>query len=147
MNLSSNDLITQIKDLYSEYDTKEKVGICFILQRDKNPLDIIGVLEFLKYKLKLWGNSNLFYYQGKLFLDDYILVVGSNFIQEAKDIIMFIFLKEILEKEDFSSLEGLEKNPRDYLDKEISEGLIKGYPIDTNLEKEIMNHIKELIKD
>ena len=53
MNLSSNDLITQIKDLYSEYDTKEKVGICFKLQRDKNPLDIIGVLEFLKYKLKL----------------------------------------------------------------------------------------------
>ncbi|MFW9773588.1 MAG: hypothetical protein ACFFB4_00515 [Promethearchaeota archaeon] len=143
----STDLIKQVKDLYSEYDAKEKVGICFKLQREKNPLDIIGVLEFLKYKLKLWGNSNLFYYQGKLFLDDYILVVGSNYLQEAKDIIMFIFLKEILEKEDFSILEYLKNNLKDYLDKEISKGLVKGYPNDSKLEKEIINHIKELIND
>ena len=45
-------VISYIKDLHTVYDNKEKVGICFKLQRDGNPLDILGVLDFLKYKIK-----------------------------------------------------------------------------------------------
>ncbi|MFX1497741.1 MAG: hypothetical protein ACFFBH_09460 [Promethearchaeota archaeon] len=149
MNFQLNDLIQKIKDLYSKYDIKEKVGICFKLQIEKNPLDIIGVLDFLKYKLKIWGNSNIFCYQGKLFYDNYILVVGSNYIEEAKDIVLFIFLKEVLEKEVFSILDDFdyENDLEEYLNKKISEGLVKGYPNDIKLEKKITDHIIELLKD
>lgn len=149
MNSHLNDLIQRIKDLYSKYDLKEKIGICFKLQKDKNPLEILGVLEVLKYKLKLWGNSNIFYYQGKLFYEDYILVVGSNYMEEAKDIVMFIFLKEILEKEAFGILNDFnyENDLEEYLNKEVSEGLVKGYPNDIKLEKKITDHIIELLKD
>ena len=62
------------------------MGICFKLQRDGNPLDILGVLDFLKYKIKKWGNTNIFSYRGILFNDDMILVIGSNTIEEAKRI-------------------------------------------------------------
>ena len=91
-------LISHVKNLHTLYESKEKVGICFKLQRDGNPLDILGVLDFLKYKVKKWGNTNIFSYRGKLFNEDIILVIGSNTLKEAKDIVVFIFLNEIVDK-------------------------------------------------
>lgn len=140
-----------IKDLHIVYDNKEKVGICFKLQRDGNPLDILGVLDFLKYKIKKWRNTNIFSYQGKLFNEEIILVIGSNTIEEAKDIVVFIFLNDILNKkkdilrilDDWDSNNDLEQ----YLINEILKNLEKGYPYDPNVESEISNHIEKLMKD
>ena len=144
-------LIGHIKDLYTVYESKEKVGICFKLQRDGNPLDILGVLGFLKYKIKKWGNTNIFNYRGKLFNEDIILVIGSNTIKEAKDIVVFIFLNEVLNKQKdiFSILEYMnsDNNLEQYLNNEILKYLEKGYPSDLNLEKKIINHIEKLMKD
>ncbi len=144
-------LIGHIKDLHTIYESKEKVGICFKLQRDGNPLDILGVLGFLKYKIKKWGNTNIFSYRGNLFNEDIILVIGSNTIEEAKDIVVFIFLNEILDKKKdiFNILDDLDSdNDLDqYLNNEILKNLEKGYPNDLNLEKKIINHIETLMKD
>jgi hypothetical protein len=144
-------LISHIKNLHTLYENKEKVGICFKLQRDGNPLDILGVLGFLKYKIKKWGNTNIFSYRGKLFNEDIILVIGSNTIEEAKDIVVFIFLNEIIEKKQdiFSILNDLDSdnNLEQYLNNEILKNLEKGYPNDLNLEKTIINHIEKLMKD
>ncbi|MFX0018182.1 MAG: hypothetical protein ACFFAK_05970 [Promethearchaeota archaeon] len=151
-NSSSKDMVTgYIKDLHIVYDNKEKVGICFKLQRDGNPLDILGVLDFLKYKIKKWRNTNIFSYQGKLFNEEIILVIGSNTIEEAKDIVVFIFLNDILNKkkdilrilDDWDSNNDLEQ----YLINEILKNLEKGYPYDPNVESEISNHIEKLMKD
>lgn len=145
------NLFRQIKVLFSEYEIKDKVGICFKHQRDKNPLDIIGVLDFLKYKIKKWGNVNIFTYQGQLFEDNIIFVIGSNNIEEAKDIIIFIFLNEILNKreelleilDDFDPENDLEQ----YLSNEIFKTLVKGYPYDLNLESTLKKHLKDLLMD
>ncbi|MFX1434006.1 MAG: hypothetical protein ACFFB1_09555 [Promethearchaeota archaeon] len=151
-NSSSKDMVTgYIKDLHIVYDNKEKVGICFKLQRDGNPLDILGVLDFLKYKIKKWRNTSIFSYRGKLFNEEIILVIGSNTIEEAKDIVVFIFLNDILNKkkdilrilDDWDSNNDLEQ----YLINEILKNLEKGYPYDPNVESEISNHIEKLMKD
>jgi len=146
-----DNFIGHIKDLHIIYESKEKVGICFKLQRDGNPLDILGVLDFLKYKIKKWGNTNIFSYRGILFNEDIILVIGSNTIEEAKDIIVFIFLKEILDKkkDNINILDDLDSDNdlEQYLNNEILKNLEKGYPNDLNLEKTIINHIEKLMKD
>lgn len=151
-NSSPKDMvISYIKDLHNVYDNKEKVGICFKLQRDGNPLDILGVLDFLKYKIKKWRNTSIFSYRGKLFNEEIILVIGSNTIEEAKDIVVFIFLNDILNKkkdafrilDDWDSDNDLEQ----YLINEIFKNLEKGYPYDPHLESEISNHIEKLMKD
>ncbi|MFX0181037.1 MAG: hypothetical protein ACFE78_12675 [Candidatus Hodarchaeota archaeon] len=146
-------LIGHLKDLHTIYDNKEKVGICFKLQRDGNPLDILGVLDFLKYKIKKWRNTNIFSYRGKLFNEYTILVIGSNTIEETKDIVVFIFLNDVLVKkkdifkigilDDWDSDNDLEQ----YLINETLKNLEKGYPYDPNLESEISNHIEKLMKD
>ncbi|MFX1313210.1 MAG: hypothetical protein ACFFHD_11445 [Promethearchaeota archaeon] len=145
------NLFRQIKALVSAYESKEKVGICFKLQRDGNPLDILGVLGFLKYKLKKWRNTNIFSYRGKLFDEDIILVIGSNTIEEAKDIVVIIFLNEILDKkkEISSILDDLDSDNdlEQYLINEIIENLEIGYPDDINSEKKIIKHIEKLMKD
>lgn len=144
-------LIGHIKDLHTIYESKEKVGICFKLQRDGNPLDILGVLGFLKYKIKKWGNTNIFSYRGSLFNEDIILVIGSNTIEEAKDIAVFIFLNEVLDKKKdiFNILDDLDSDNdlEQYLNNEFLKNLEKGYPNDLNLEKKIINHIEKLMKD
>ncbi|MFX0032037.1 MAG: hypothetical protein ACFE8E_09470 [Candidatus Hodarchaeota archaeon] len=144
-------LIEFIKDLYYEYENKEKVGICFKLQRNKNPLDVIGVLDFLKYKIKKWGNSNIFSYQGKLFNDKIILVIGSNNAIEAKDIIIFIFLNQIHDniKVLLKTIEEVESNNdiEQYIDQEIINNLVEGFPNDRALERELQNHLQKLLKE
>lgn len=140
----------KIKSLLSEYEAKEKGGICFKHHRDKNPLDIIGVLDLLKYKIKKWGNTNIFTYQGRFFDDNTILVIGSNNIEEAKNIIIYVFLNEILNNREelfnklreFSSNVNLER----YLDETIFKDLVKGYPNDLNLESKLKNHLENLLK-
>ena len=149
---SQKDKLTgYIKNLHTLYENKEKIGICFKLQRDANPLDILGVLDFLKYKIKKWGNTNIFSYRGKLFNEDIILVIGSNTIEEAKDIVVFIFLNEIVDKKkDISSILDNMDSDNDleqYLNNEIRKNLEKGYPNDSNLEKKISKHIEKLMKD
>ncbi|MFX1586720.1 MAG: hypothetical protein ACFFC1_01090 [Promethearchaeota archaeon] len=153
-NSSPKDmLIGHLKDLHNVYDNKDKVGICFKLQRDGNPLDILGVLDFLKYKIKKWRNTNIFSYRGKLFNDDIILVIGSNTIEEAKDIVVFIFLNDVLvKKKDISKIRILDdwdsdKDLEQNLINEILKNLKKGYPYDPNLESEISNHIEKLMKE
>ncbi|MFX0141163.1 MAG: hypothetical protein ACFFDN_46420 [Candidatus Hodarchaeota archaeon] len=149
---SQNDiLIGHIKDLHTIYKNKDKVGICFKLQRDGNPLDILGVLDFLKYKIKKWRNTNIFSYRGNLFNEDTVLVIGSNTVEEAKDIVLFIFLKEILDKKKdvFNMLDNLDSDNdlEQYLNNEILKNLEKGYPNDPNLENKIIKHIEKLLKD
>ena len=44
---NKENLIKDIQNLLAGYEKKELCGICFKLDKDKNPLDIIGVLEHL----------------------------------------------------------------------------------------------------
>jgi hypothetical protein len=113
-------------------------------------LEIIGVLDFLKYKIENWGNSNIFSYLGDLFEDETILVIGSEDIGEAKGIIKYVYLSQITkEREKFEKLinkfencETLEHN----LDNEITDNIKMGYPADPKLEREIEKHLKNILQ-
>ena len=150
---SSHELnkIKNLEVLFRKIEEKEKCGIGFKLNKDEDPLNILGVLDILKYKIQKWGNTNIFNYQGKLFEEGSVLVIGSENVEEAKDIILFLFLNEVLNKkfdhslkiDDLISINGLEQ----YLNKEIIKNIEKGYPNNLDLDKKIKNHIEKLIRD
>ena len=148
---NKENLIKDIQNLLARYEKKELCGICFKLDKDKSPLDIIGVLDFLKYKIKNWGNTNIFSYSGKFFGEEIILVIGARNIEDAITMILTVFLSNIDKCEEiFNGLcLELEKitNIEQYLRSEISGKIKSGYPIHPDLENELRNHLKELLKE
>ncbi|MHA2182219.1 MAG: hypothetical protein ACXAAH_12440 [Promethearchaeota archaeon] len=138
-----------IDNLLVEYEEEEKCGIFFKLEKHKDPTEIIGVLDFMKYKIENWGNSNIFSYLGDLFNNNTILVIGSSDTEEAKNIIKYVCLSQI--KKTGENLEYLTnkfvdcRTLEDYLNKEIMDKIKRGYPTDPKLEKELKNHLKNLL--
>ena len=142
-------LMAQIPELFERYEKKEKIGIFFVLKEYEHPLSIIGVLDFLKYKIKKWQNKNIFSYLGDLFNNNRVLVIGSNNFEEAIDIIIYVILFEIVKKNreinhlleilDFSK--DLDKNLRENIMKDLK----KGYPLNQDSENQLKNHLKKLL--
>ncbi|MHA1988058.1 MAG: hypothetical protein ACW98D_15595 [Promethearchaeota archaeon] len=138
-----------IETLLEEYEREEKCGIFFNLEKGKDPLEIMGVIDFLKYKIENWGNSNIFSYLGHLFNDNTVLVIGSTDIGEAKSIIKYVYLSQILKKREeiekliskFKNCKTLEHN----LENEITNKIKLGYPADKGLEKKIEIHLKTIL--
>ena len=142
-------LLKCIESLLREYENEEKCGIFFKLEKDKDPMDIVGVLDFMKYKIENWGNSNIFSYLGELFNNDTVLVIGSGDTGEAKTIIKYVYLSQIIKKrENYDNLINKFENCKaleHYLNEEIMNKIKLGYPADLKLEKKLKNHLKSLL--
>ena len=142
-------LLNCVDKLLLKYENEEKCGIFFILEKDKDPMEIIGVLDFMKYKIENWGNSNIFSYVGRLFNENTVLVIGSSDTGEAKSIIKYVYISQKIKKEEnYENLTTKFENCKtfeDYLDKEINDKIKMGYPADPKLEERLKNHLKTLL--
>jgi hypothetical protein len=127
-----------IKNLIEKFEDEEKSGIFFKLEKDKDPLEILGVLDFLKDKIEKWGNSNIFSYIGSLFENNNTLVIGSSNREEAISIIKYVYLSQVLKSSD--EIQKLERKLEDinalelFLSNEISRNIKLGYPSNPKLE-------------
>ncbi|UCC20479.1 MAG: hypothetical protein JSV62_04095 [Promethearchaeota archaeon] len=139
----------QINNLISIYEQKAECGIFFKLHPEKSPLEILGVLDFLKEKIKKWDNTNLFSYHGNLFKKGAVLVVGARNLEEAISIIIYMYLSNIVDNESgFNYLIeklGSSNDVESYLRCHISENIENGYPDNPDLELELRNHIDDII--
>ena len=143
-------MIKNLQSLLQKYDQKEKCGIFFNLNETRNPLDIIGVLDFLKFKIQSWRNTNIYSYEGILFDNNIIIVVGSSNVHEAIMIIIFVYISRLAEKDpkllrntpDFENSIELET----FLEEEIEKNIKKGYPNNPHLEQELELHLKKLLE-
>ena len=139
----------QINNLITIYEQKAECGIFFKLNPEKSPLEILGVLDFLKDRIRRWGNTNLFSYHGNLFRQGDVLVVGARDLEEAISIIIYMYLSNIVDNESgFNYLIeklGASSDLESFLRSHISENIEKGYPDDPNLELELRNHIDDII--
>ncbi|TFG17354.1 MAG: hypothetical protein EU531_03605 [Promethearchaeota archaeon] len=114
-------------------------------------MDIIGVLDFLKFKIQSWGNTNVYSYEGRLFNNNIIMVIGSNSIEEVMDIVIFVYLSRLAEKDpkllrntpDFENSNELET----FLKEEIEKNIKKGYPHNHKLEQDLKHHLESLLKN
>lgn len=141
--------LKRVKDLINKYEDEEKSGIFFKLERDKDPLEILGVLDFLKDKIEKWGNTNIFSYKGSLFEKSTTLVIGSSNSEEAISIMKYVFLSQIIKSNDeIQDLErklGNSDELESFLSNEINKNIKLGYPTDPKLEKHLREHIKKLL--
>ena len=146
---TETQIFEHIKNLIDKFEDEEKSGIFFKLEKDKDLLDILGVLDFLKDKIKKWGNSNFFSYIGELFENTNTLVIGSSNREEAISIIKYVYLSQVIKNND--EIQKLEKKLEDinelevFLNKEISRNINVGYPTNPKLELVLKNHIKKLL--
>lgn len=154
--MPKNDFLSQrtrfiegIDNLINVYEKKAQCCIFFKLNEAKSPLDILGVLDFLKYKIKKWGNSNIFSYFGNLFEDTTVFVVGAGDIEEAKSIMIYMFLSNILVDEnkidDFLENQGSYNDLEQFLNTEFTKNAKTGYPVDPILETKLIKHLEKLI--
>lgn len=146
---TETQIFEHIKNLIDKCEDEEKSGIFFKLEKDKDPLDILGVLDFLKDKIEKWGNNNIFSYIGVLFENTNTLVIGSSNREEATNIIKYVYLSQVIKSSD--EIQKLEKKLVDinelevFLNKEISRNIKVGYPTNPKLELDLKNHIKKLL--
>ena len=142
--------LKHIEDLLKDLEKEEKCGILFKLEKGKDPSEIFGVLDFMKYKIENWGNTNIFSYFGELFNKNTILVVGSSDSKEAVIIMKYIYLSQAIKNEEelVNLMEMVVnfKNLEYFLSKEISENVRKGLPNNPKLEIKLVNHLKTLLK-
>ena len=141
----------QINNLIIIYEQKAECGIFFKLNPHKTPLEILGVLDFLKDKMKKWGNTNLFSYHGHLFSEGDVLVVGARNLEEALSIIIYMYLTNIVDNEvGFNYLIeklGLSSDLEFFLRNEISKNTEKDYPSNPDLELKLRNHLENIISN
>lgn len=146
---SKTQFLKHIEYLIKKYENEEKSGIFFKLEKGKDPLEILGVLDFLKYKLEKWGNTNIFSYLGSLFGKNTILVIGSSNSEEAISIIKYVYLSQVIKNEEQikNLIDELDNflDLEQYLSNEISNKIKLGYPIEPKLEIQLKNHIKKLL--
>jgi len=146
---SKNHFLNHIEKLLNKYEDEEKSGIFFKLEMEKDPSEILGVLNFLKDKIQKWGNTNIFSYMGELFERNTTLVIGSSNSEEAITIIKYVYLSQVIKKSnEILELEGKFKKIDEiegFLNEEISKNIKLGYPPDPKLEVYLRNQIQKLI--
>ena len=148
-NTSNSDFINQLIAKANYYEDQINSGIFFKLEPGKEPSEIFGVLDFLKYKFKKWQRTSIFSYSGEIFSGTNILVIGTENIEEARNILFFVYFKELIDSED--QLLRLESNSISKieidLEKEFNKHVKVGYPANKDLEKEIQAHLTSLINE
>ena len=147
-----SEIIKALNDLLLKYRELTENGVVFKLKKGKSPLDLLGVLDFLKDKILRWGNDEIFTYCANLFEGFNFIIIGAENIEKAKELIISVFLSDLIKNEDEGGLDVIFKNINifnefeEWLQNEISKGISNGYPPDPEKAKELKNHLETILK-
>lgn len=147
-----SEIIEALNDLILKYRELTENGVVFKLKKDKSPLELLGVLDFLKDKIQKWGKNEIFTYSANLFEDFNIITIRAENIEKAKELIISVFLSDLIKNEDEGGLDVIFKNVNtfnefeEWLQNEISKGISNGYPPDPEKAKELKKHLETILK-
>jgi hypothetical protein len=142
--MDEKNISFHIRELILKYKKKTECGVVFKLNETESPLELKKVLNVIKDKIKRWGNSNIFTYSGILFENFKLIIIGAKLIEQAQDLIIFVYLSEVLANKaklisnNIEDIEEIIKN-------EIKKGLVKGFPFSESVENELKEHIEKII--
>ncbi len=126
-------------------------GIFFNLQGSKTILEVVSVLNFLKYKIKKWGLSTIFSYKGMLFDFDTIIVIGAKNVDQALKIIASVYLEKLIEFKSEASWNEWEEKMQifsiDSVREEISSNIKTGIPDNIEIELNLQSHLEEILSE
>jgi len=147
------EIIEALNDLLLKYRELTENGVVFKLKKEKSPLELLGVLDFLKDKIQRWGNDGIFTYCANLFGDFNVITIGVENIERAKELIISVFLSDLVKNEDEGELDVIFKNVNtfnefeEWLENEISKGISDGYPPNPEEVKELKKHLETILKE
>ena len=147
------EVIEALNDLLLKYRELTENGVVFKLKKEKSPLELLGVLDFLKDKIQRWGNDEIFTYCANLFEGFNVIIIGAKNIEKAKELIISVFLSDLIKNEDEGGLDVIFKNVNRFnefekwLQNEISKGISNGYPPDPEKAKELKKHLENILKE
>jgi len=146
---SDSEFISQLKAKANYYEDQINSGIFFKLEPGKEPSEILGVLDVLKYKFKKWQQATIFSYCGDLFSGNTVLIVGTKNLEEARNILHFVYFKELIKSETQISVVKSQSilQLELFLEEEFKKNVKVGYPTNREMEKEIHTHLTSLIDD
>ena len=148
-----SDIIEALNDLLLKYRELTENGVVFKIKKEKSPLELLGVVNFLKDKIQRWGNDEIFTYCGNIFEDFNIITIGAENIEKAKELIVSVFLTDLIKNEDEGGFDVIFKNVNifnefeEWLKNEISKGISIGYPPDPEKAKELKKHLETILKE
>jgi len=148
-----SEIFEALNDLLLKYRELTENGVVFKLKKEKSPLELLGVLDFLKDKIQRWGNNGIFTYCANLFDDFNVITIGAENIEKAKELIVSVFLSDLIKNEDEGKLDVIFKNINtfnefeEWLKNEISKGISNGYPPDPEKAKELKKHLETILKE
>ena len=146
------EIIEALNELLLKYRELTENGVVFKLKKEKSLLELLGVLDFLKDKIQRWGKNEIFTYSANLFEDFNIITIGAENIEKAKELIISVFLSDLIKNEDEGGLDVIFKNINTFnefekwLQNEISKGISNGYPPDPEKAKELKKHLETILK-
>lgn len=147
------EIIEALNELISKYRELTGNGVVFKLKKEKSPLELLGVLDFLKDKIQKWGNDDIFTYSAELFEDFNVITIGAKNIEKAKELIISVFLSDLIKNEDEGGLDVIFKNVNtfnqfeEWLQNEISKGISNGYPPNPEEAKELKKHLEIILNE
>ncbi len=147
------EIIEALNDLLLKYRELTENGVIFKLKKEKSHLELLGVLDFLKDKIQRWGNNDIFTYSSNLFEGFNVITIGAKNIEKAKELIISVFLSDLIKNEDEGGLEVIFKNVNtfnefeEWLKNEISKGISDGYPPDPEEAKELKKHLETILNE
>jgi len=148
-----SEIIEALNDLLLKYRELTENGVVFKLKKGKSPLELLGVLDFLKDKIQRWGNNDIFTYCANLFDDFNLIIIGAENIEKAKELITSVFLSDLVKNKDEGGLEVIFKNVNsfnefeEWLENEISKGISDGYPPNPEEAKELKKYLETILKE
>jgi len=148
-----SEIVEALNDLLLKYRELTENGVVFKLKKEKSPLELLGVLDFLKDKIQRWGNDEIFTYCANLFEGFNVITIGAENIEKAKELIISVFLSDLIKNEDEGKLEVIFKNVNtfnefeEWLKNEIAKGISSGYPPDPEKAKELKKHLETILKE
>ena len=148
-----SEIIEALNNLLLKYRELTENGVVFKLKKEKSPLELLGVLDFLKDKIQRWGNDEIFTYCANLFEAFNVITIGAENIEKAKELIISVFLTDLIKDEDEGGLDIIFKNVNsfnefeEWLKNEISKGISNGYPPDPEKAIELKKHLESILKE
>ncbi len=93
------------------------------------------------------NSNNIFTYSGNLFGTNKVIIIGAESNIHAVDLVISVYLTEVSKTNNIEQISQFKENIEDFINIEISNNIIEGYPYNSEIENEIKHHLNKILNN